>query len=197
MKVVAELDVAILILRICSYASQFLPSPGYTLDKIRGVPIVDVRKTCDETAESLANISTAADGRGSLIRVQHLAFFGLQRQIEGKTIAFWELLSRSIRVAQSVGIHSDVARSRQGVDETSQEMERRTFCNLYIWDSLLSRQLDVIAFIPRCMRPENWPQSHLLGGGSGGDNSGACSGLCGKASRCFGRRWSSILWFYI
>ena len=171
---VTEVDFAILVLRICSYASQFLPSPGYTLDKIRGVFLADVRNTCDETADSLAAISTAADGRGSLTRIQHLAFYGLRCQIEGKTTAFWEVLSRSIRVAQSVGIHSDAARSRQGMDETDQEMERRTFCNLYIWDCLLSRQLDRIAFLPGCLRPENWPQLHSLGSGGedGGDSVG-------------------------
>ncbi len=46
-RLVTEVDIAILILRICSYASQFLPSPGYTLDKIRGVFLGDVRNTCD------------------------------------------------------------------------------------------------------------------------------------------------------
>ena len=167
-RLVTEVDFTILILRICSYASQFLPSPGYTLDKIRGVFLADVRNTCDETADSLAAISTAADGRGSLIRIQHLAFFGLRCQIEGKKTAFWEVLSRAIRVAQSVGIHSDAAMSRQGMDETDQEMERRTFCNLYIWDSLLSHQLGRIAFLPGCLRPGNWPQLHLLGSGGGG-----------------------------
>ncbi|KAL9065701.1 MAG: hypothetical protein Q9157_007385 [Trypethelium eluteriae] len=173
-RLVTEVDFAILILRICSYASQFLPSPGYTLDKIRGVLLADVRNTCDETADSLVAISTAADGRGSLTRVQHLAFSGLRYQIEGKTIASWEVLSHVIRVAQRVGIHSDATRSRQGMDEIDREMERRTFCNLYIWDSLLSRQLDRIAFLPGCLRPEHWPQFHLLGSrgvDGGGGNS--------------------------
>ena len=173
-RLVSEVDFAILILRICSYASQFLPSPGYTLDKIRGVLLANVRNMCDETADSLAAISTAADSRGSLIRIQHLAFFGLRLQIEGKTIAFWEVLSHVIRVAQSVGILSDTATSRQDVDEINREMERRTLCNLYIWDSLLSRQLDRIAFLPGCLRPENWPQLHLLGNGGGGEG-GSCT----------------------
>ncbi|KAL9004065.1 MAG: hypothetical protein Q9188_003100 [Gyalolechia gomerana] len=170
MRLVAEVDIAVLILRVCSYASQFLPSPGYTLDKIRGVSLADIRKTCDETADSLAAIATAADGRGSLIRIQHLAFFGLRCQIEGNIIAFWDVLSRAIRVAQSVGIHNEGARSRQGIDETEQEMERRTFCNLYIWDSLLSRQLDRIAFTSGCLRPGEWPRFHLLRNGDGGDS---------------------------
>ncbi|KAL8778731.1 MAG: hypothetical protein Q9213_007270 [Squamulea squamosa] len=166
-KLVAEVDVAILILRICSYASQFLPSPGYTLDKIRLVSLADVRKTCDGTADSLAAISAAADSRGSLIRIQHLAFLGLRCQIEGNTTAFWEVLSRAIRVAQTIGIHSEVTRSRQGMDEIDQEMERRTFCNLYIWDSLLSRQLDHTAFLPRSLRSGNLPQFGVLKNGGG------------------------------
>ncbi|KAL8920788.1 MAG: hypothetical protein Q9172_004359 [Xanthocarpia lactea] len=160
-RLVAEVDVAILILRICSYASQFLPSPGYTLDKIRGVSLADVRKTCDETADSLAAISVAAHGRGSLIRIQNLAFFGLRCHIEGKTTAFWEVLSQAIRVAQSIGIHSDVSNSRNFIDEIDQEMERRIFCNLYIWDNLLSRQLDYAAFIPASLRPDSWSQVKL------------------------------------
>lgn len=166
-RLVAEVEVAILILRICSYASQFLPSPGYTLDKIRGVSLIDVRKKCDETADRLAAISAAADGRGSLIRIQHLAFFGLRCQIEGNTTAFWEVLGRAIRVAQSIGIHSDEERPRQGMEETDQEMERRTFCNLYIWDSLHCRQLDHTAFLPGSLRPGNWPQFDLVRSGGG------------------------------
>lgn len=174
-RLVTEVDFAILILRICSYASQFLPSPGYTLDKIRGILLADVRNTCDETADSLATISTAADCRGSSLRVQHLAFHGLRCRIEGNTTAFWEVLSRAVRVAHSVGIYSDGARSRQDVDEVNREMERRTFCNLYIWDNMLSRQLDRIAFIPGCLRPGNWPQLHLLERGCGGE--GKCDNI--------------------
>ncbi|CAO1603199.1 hypothetical protein XANCAGTX0491_006791 [Xanthoria calcicola] len=156
-KLVAEVDIAILILRVCSYTSQFLPSPGYTLDKIRGVSLDVIRKTCDEAADSLAVISAAANGQGSLVRIQHLAFFGLRCQTEGNTVAFREVLSRAVRVAQSIGINSDVARLQQGMDETDKEMERRTFCNLYIWDGVLSRQLDHTAFLPKNRRPGNWP----------------------------------------
>ena len=164
---VVEVDFAVLILRICSYALQFLPSPSYTLDKIRGVLLSDICNTCDETAESLAAISSAFDGRGSLIRVQHFAFFGLRCQMEGRRDALWDALSRAIRVAQSVGIHNEAAKARPGVDEMEKEMGRRTFCNLYIWDSHLSRQLDRIPFLPGCLNPGNWPQMHLGGVGDG------------------------------
>ncbi|KAK3291707.1 uncharacterized protein B0H64DRAFT_239296 [Chaetomium fimeti] len=165
---VAEADFVILILRICSYTLRFLPSPGYPLDKIRGVLLSDVRNMCDETVENLATISTAADSRASLIRVQHLAFLGLQHQVEGRTSAFWEALSRAIRVAQNVGLHREfAARPWEGVDKTVREMERRTFCNLYVWDSLLSRQLDRIPVFPGRLRPGNRPQLHLLRNGDG------------------------------
>lgn len=158
---VVEVDFAVLILRICSYALQFLPSPSYTLDKIRGMLLSDICNMCDVTAESLAAISSALDGRGSLIRVQHLAFFGLRCQVEGKRETLWDALSRAIRVAQSVGIHSEAATARPDVDELEREMGRRTFCNLFIWDSLLSRQLGRIALLPGCLNPGNWPKMHL------------------------------------
>ncbi|GAB1311031.1 Transcription factor domain-containing protein [Madurella fahalii] len=165
---VAEVDFAIFILRICSYALHFLPSPGYTLDRIRGILLSDIRNLCDETADNLEAISTAADGRGSLIRVQHLTLFGLQCHIEGKTKVFWEVLSRAIRVAQDVGMDCDATSSRRATDKVDREMERRTFCTLYIWDSLLSRQLDRPPFLPGPLCPENRPQVHVLRGG--GDN---------------------------
>ncbi|KAB8291219.1 hypothetical protein EYC80_009906 [Monilinia laxa] len=167
---VLEVDFAVLILRICFYASQFLPSPGYTLDNIRGVLLADIRSICDEIAANLSAISRALDSRGSLIRVQHLAFSGLSCQIEGRSNAFWEALSRAIQAAQSVGIHSETARTRQGVDEIDKEMERRTFCNLYTWDSLLSRQLDRIALFPGCLIAGNWPEMHLKDADENGES---------------------------
>ncbi|KAK0662962.1 hypothetical protein QBC41DRAFT_340543 [Cercophora samala] len=159
---VAEVDFAILVLRLCSYTLQFLPSPFYTLDKIRGVLLAEIRTCCDETANSLESISIQADGRGSLVRVQSLAFCALQCQIEGKTRDFWEALSRAIRVAQDVGIHCDAVSDRRGIDRVEREMTRRTYCNLFIWDSLLSRQLDRAPFIPGRMEDANWPNIHSI-----------------------------------
>jgi hypothetical protein len=159
---VAEVDFIILVLRICSYALQFLPSPGYTLDKIRGMLLADVRTLCDEAADSLEAISTAADSRGSLFRVQHLAYYGLQCRAEGKTNASWEALSRAIRVAQNVGMHCDAATSRVNGESADREIERMTFCNLYIYDSLFSRQLDRLPFLPTTLSPRKRPQLHVL-----------------------------------
>lgn len=158
-----ELDFTILILRICSYTTQFLPSPGYTLDSIRGVLLSELRTTCNKHASELDVICTAADCRGSLARVQHLALFGLQCQTEGKPHDFSNLLDRAIRVAHNLGMHSNTARLMGNTEDgTEREMERRTFCNLYIWDRLLSRQLDRVPFLSGPLSPDVWPQMHLL-----------------------------------
>ncbi|KAI0382392.1 hypothetical protein F5Y04DRAFT_45580 [Hypomontagnella monticulosa] len=161
---VSEVDFAVLILRICSYACLFLPSPSYTLDRIRGVLLADIRSTCDDVAETLSGICSRIDARGSLVRVLHLSFFGLKTRCEGRINDFWEALGRAIRVAQSAGLHSGSATSRHGLDELDKEMRRRAFCNLYVWDSLLSRQLDRIPFLPGGLSPANWPQMRLISG---------------------------------
>ena len=129
-----DIEFAVLLLRICSYASQFLPSPSYTVDRIRGMILADIRTACDDAANDLAVICARIDSRGSLLRVQHIAFAGLSSMCEGRTNAFWEALSCAIRVAQRVGIRSDAVTWVHGMDELEKEMRRRTFCNLYIWD---------------------------------------------------------------
>lgn len=166
---VADVDLAILILRICAYASQFLPSPSYTIDRIRGVLLVDIRKSCDEVAGTLTAIANRLDTRGSLVRVQHLCFLGLSRQNEGRMHAFLETLSCAIRVAQELGVHLDASCSTRNLDELEKEMRRRVLCNLYIWDSRLARQLDRVPFLPDGLHPESWPQMRLVYAVGGGE----------------------------
>ncbi|KAJ4379487.1 hypothetical protein N0V85_008851, partial [Neurospora sp. IMI 360204] len=158
---IKDVDFVVLLLRIASYALQFLPSPIYPLDKIRGVLLADVRNECDDIANTLEAISWALDGRGSLIRVLQLAFAALKSQTEGNIHACWETVSRTIRIAQSIGIHSDSV-TATGANETEKEMARRIFCNLYAWDSLLSRQLDRMHALPGRLHPQNWPRLHAL-----------------------------------
>ncbi|EGZ72590.1 hypothetical protein NEUTE2DRAFT_126973 [Neurospora tetrasperma FGSC 2509] len=158
---VMDVDFGVLLLRIVSYALQFLPSPIYPLDRIRGVLLADVRNECDDIANTLEAMSWALDGRGSLIRVHQVAFAALKSQTEGNIKACWEAVSRAIRIAQSIGIHSDSV-TAIGANETEKEMARRIFCNLYTWDSLLSRQLDRMHALPGRLHPRNWPQLHAL-----------------------------------
>ncbi|KAA8651286.1 fungal specific transcription factor domain-containing protein [Aspergillus tanneri] len=78
-----EIELAVLILRVCSYASQFLPSPSYTIESIWGMLLSDIQNTCDDIAGHLAEICTSLNPRGSLLRVQHLAFAGFKSHCEG------------------------------------------------------------------------------------------------------------------
>ena len=72
LSLVAEVEFAVLILRVCSYASEFLPSPSHTVDSIRGMSLADIRTTCEDISKDLAAICIGVDARGSLLRVQHL-----------------------------------------------------------------------------------------------------------------------------
>ncbi|KAK2038879.1 hypothetical protein LZ31DRAFT_429154, partial [Colletotrichum somersetense] len=161
-KLATDVEFSVLILRICSYALQFLPSPAYPLDRIRGELLADLRKACNDAADKAEAISTTADGRGSPIRVQHLAFLGLKYQAEGKMRAYAQTLGRAIRVAQNIGMDCNAVRTREGAGEVDREMARRIFCNLYIGDSLLSRQLDCPPFLPGRLTDGVRPQLQLL-----------------------------------
>ncbi|KAF2806013.1 uncharacterized protein BDZ99DRAFT_395113 [Mytilinidion resinicola] len=158
---VLDVEFAVLFLRICSYASQFLPSPSYTIDRIRGMPLADIRDTCHDIAEKLAAICVRLDARGTLLRVQHLSVLGLQWQCEGRINAFWEALSNAVRVAQRIGLHRGRAAWMHGMHEFDKEIRCRVFCNLYIWDSLLSRQLDCNPFLSATLTSDHLPRMHL------------------------------------
>lgn len=134
LSMVLDVEFAVLFLRICSYASQFLPSPSFTIDRIRGMPLADIRDACHDIAEKLAAICARLDVRGTVLRVQHLSILGLQRQCEGRINAFWEALSNAVRVAQRIGLHRGRAAWKQGMHEFDKEIRCRVFCNLYIWD---------------------------------------------------------------
>lgn len=159
---VADIEFSILILRICCYATQFLPSPTYTIDSIKGVSLADIRKSCEEASDALAPICIRLDPRGSLIRVQHIAFSGLASISVSRMNAFWESLSCATRVAQKIGLHLGTVTWPSNMDELEKEMKRQTYCNLYIWDSCLSQRLDRVPFLPDSLSEDIMPQMNLL-----------------------------------
>ncbi|KAG4281233.1 hypothetical protein FPRO06_10138 [Fusarium proliferatum] len=159
--VVEDAEFAVLLLRICLYAAQFLPSPAYTADRIRGIPLADIRSTCSKAADVLTDICARSDTRGSLFRVLHLLCDGLVLHCAGKTTAFWATLGRAVLAAQRVGLHEDVESLLHEADEVDKEMHRWTFCNLYVLDSTLSLTLDRVPFLPDTLRQEVMPRMHL------------------------------------
>lgn len=137
---VDDVEFAILILRVCLLASQFLPSLSYTIDKIRGVPLTQIRDTCSDVSGNLATISARIDPTGSLIRLHYICFTGLNAACEGRAKESWAILSNAIHMAQGLGYRNDASQGTTSsphdaeVDELEHEMRRRTFYNLYIWD---------------------------------------------------------------
>ncbi|KAK2593331.1 hypothetical protein QQS21_008974 [Conoideocrella luteorostrata] len=142
---VVHIDFAVLILRICSIASQFLPSPSYTIDTIRGMTLGQIRDICSDVVRNLAKIATSVDFRGSLFRVQHTCFSAFNLACEGLIRDAWSTLCTAVSVAQGLGYHRPASIESAAVDELEREMRRRVFCNLYVWDGLLSRQLDRVS----------------------------------------------------
>jgi hypothetical protein len=131
---VVDVEFAVLFIRICAYASQFLPSPSYTIDRIRGMPLTDIRDACHDIAEKLAATCQQLDASGTLLRVQHLLVMGMQWQCEGRINAFWEALSNALRVAQRIGLHRGRAAWTPEMHELDKEIRCRVYCSLYIWD---------------------------------------------------------------
>lgn len=119
---------------MCCYASLFLPSPSHTIDSVKGVSLVNIRRSCEEVIKALLPISRQLDPRGSLVRVQYIAFAGLASISVGPMDAFWEHVSCASRVAQQIGLHLDSVLWPESMDGIEKEMRRRMFCNLYVWD---------------------------------------------------------------
>ncbi|PLB45529.1 hypothetical protein P170DRAFT_478483 [Aspergillus steynii IBT 23096] len=167
-----EIEFTVLTLRICSYTSEFLPSPSCTVEQIQGISLADIRPACDEAADRLAELCLRLDSKGSLLRVQHLAFAGLKAKCEGRMSDFRNALRSAI----------------QEMGELEKETRRRVFCNLYTWDSHLSRQLDRIPILPGVLEPENMPRTHL-----GPDtNDSDAHGLDGFTSRMLQARLANF-----
>ncbi|KGO67592.1 Transcription factor, fungi [Penicillium italicum] len=158
---VTHIDFTVLILRTCAFAAQFLPSPTYTVDSIRGMPLTRVREICNTVATNLNEVAEAVNERGSLFRVQHLCFYAFNQACEGRLGSSWGLLSSSIRVAHGLGYHRLAGSDSLLGDPLEREMKRRVFCNLYVWDGLLSRQLDRVSAFGDSFNMDNLPRMHL------------------------------------
>ncbi|PVH99812.1 hypothetical protein DM02DRAFT_642767 [Periconia macrospinosa] len=156
-----DVEFAVLILRICAYAAQFLPSSSHTIDRIHGLSLAQIRNVCSEVANNLANACVALDWKGSLVRVQHLLFAAVRSSCDGRSDRFWEGIAYASQAAQKAGIHRDPPNPGQNNWELEKEMRRRVFCCLYILDSHLSRQLDRVPFLPDNLVADMLPRMHL------------------------------------
>ncbi|KAL8750034.1 MAG: hypothetical protein Q9199_007323, partial [Rusavskia elegans] len=150
---VQDVEFAALLLRLCSYTAQFLPSQSYTADTILGVSLSTIRQDCDATANALASTQFLKSSSGSIVQIHQLFFRACYLKNEGDTKGSWDVLSEAIREAQELGLHSDL-RKGQGkfTSEYDVEMGKRTYWNLWLWDEFMSIILGRWPLIPdqRC-----------------------------------------------
>lgn len=132
---VDDAEFTALVLRICAYAEQFLPSPSHTVDGICSPSLSHIRDTCSCVGDSLAEACLALDWKGSLVRVQHILFSALKSSCEGRTDKFWGAIGHASQAAQKAGIYTDTRLFGDGLEK---EMRRRTFCSLYVLDRCVS-----------------------------------------------------------
>ncbi|KAI0425449.1 hypothetical protein F5Y09DRAFT_321765 [Xylaria sp. FL1042] len=160
---VADIDFAALILYTSTVAAQHLPSPTHLIDEVRGMHLSEVREVCTTLAESLSVIAAAIDPRGSLFRVQHMCLAGVNSAYEGRMSDSWTMLNQATHLVHGLGYHRDpLTTGGKNFDELEREMRRRLFCNLYLWDGLLSRQLDRIPCFHGSIPDECFPKMRLV-----------------------------------
>ncbi|ORY04450.1 hypothetical protein BCR34DRAFT_544428 [Clohesyomyces aquaticus] len=140
-----DVEFAVVIMRICSYASLFLPSPTYNIDAVRGMKLADIRSICSEIGDTLFAMTVEMDRQGSLFRVQHLLFSGLKFHCEGNPHELWVALGHASQVAKELGLYDQFRQVWFQDDEVEldKELGCRAICLLYIWDNQFSRQLDI------------------------------------------------------
>ncbi|KAI0478372.1 hypothetical protein GGR56DRAFT_630064 [Xylariaceae sp. FL0804] len=154
---VLDVEFAVLILRICAYTLQFLPSVSYTADTIRNTTLVEIRNQCLKSAHVLADICTQRDATGSVIRVQHLYFAALKLECDGRMRLAWATLATAIQTAQIIGLFMEPeSTDRYGARNEFLKAKRNIVCNLYVWDANLSMFLNT----PKLLS-DNIPRSIL------------------------------------
>jgi hypothetical protein len=132
---IENIEFGILLLRVCAYSAQFLPSRAYTADTISGVTISLVREQCHRLAIGLSRVCESAGGMRSFASVQGLCLAAAYLKNEGRIKEAWDLMGDLITTAYNLGIHLETTTSRpSNLNELEKEMGRRVFWNLYIWD---------------------------------------------------------------
>lgn len=130
-----DLEFGVLLLRICAYSAQFLPSRGYTADTICGVSISMIREHCHNLSDSLTRLCESVGGMRSFTSIQALCFAASYLENEGRMKEAWYLMGNVIKIALDIGIHREATASLSSqLSDLERDMRRRVFWNLYIWD---------------------------------------------------------------
>ncbi|KAI0545028.1 hypothetical protein F4679DRAFT_562829 [Xylaria curta] len=170
---VEDVEFALLILHICIYTSYFIPSKTYTSDTIRGQSLSDIRNHCGDIVDGLDEICEPLACKASLTRIQHLCLAALTHEHEGRMRLSRSAFSGILQEVREAGMHREpIDPGACGLDELEQEMRRRMFCNLYIWDMRLSNSLDYDPWLMETPFTINLPKMHLATNTGGTSSSG-------------------------
>ncbi len=147
---VDDIQFATLLLRLCSYTAQFLPSQNYTADTILGISLSAIREQCHATAISLTHTLMMNEGSPSITRIYEHFFHACYLKNQGSMKESWNILSKAVHEAHELGLHLE-SRKPNGrlVSEYDIEMGKRTYWNLWLWDKYVSfflHQLNSLLF---------------------------------------------------
>jgi Fungal specific transcription factor domain len=209
-----QLEFTLLVLQICSYAAQFLPSPTYVADTICGISIAGIRETCYSLASSISNAISPSPfatrmgigmevgpGSGSLTIVQYTYFSASYLLNAGFLRDAWSTLGRAVAVIQELGMHLELpleSPNRQP-SPLEAEMRRRAFWNIYTMDYSLSLTLGRMPRIHANFCTIVFPKMRLTPGViCGGDHSDESSDAPDVFSvqlveACLAKDWSSLV----
>lgn len=127
-------DFELLILRLCILGVQSVK--GY--DKYSTIQenhhLADILDSPVKLEQKLCRIAEKLDSRRPrrhcLLVVQHMFFHICYLKNRGQIQDSWIALSDTVREAHEIGLHHE----RSDVSELDQELWRRAFWNLYVWD---------------------------------------------------------------
>ena len=139
---VEDIQFAALLLRLCSYTAQFLPSQNYTADTILGNSLSALREQCNATAISLTCVPLMKEGLPSITSIHEHFFHACHLKNEGKMKESWNVLGKAIYEAHELGLHLETRKPNgRLVSEYDAEIGKRTYWNLWLWDKYVSFSL--------------------------------------------------------
>ena len=136
---VDDIQFATLLLRLCSYTAQFLPSQNYTADTISGNSLSAIREQCHATAISLTHTPMMNEGLPSITRIHEHFFHACYLKNQGSMKESWSILGKAIHEAHELGLHLESRKPNgRSVSEYDIEMGKRTYWNLWLWDKYVN-----------------------------------------------------------
>ncbi|RDW62436.1 hypothetical protein BP6252_11869 [Coleophoma cylindrospora] len=126
-----------LLLRVCACSTQYLePAMEEKLEFELAESIQSLTQRYHSAAEKLTR---SLSGAGDCTQIQQLFLGVCWLKSESKFVDAWHALGATIRAAQEIGMHEDVV--SKSLSDFENEMRRRLWCLLYVFDWQMSHTL--------------------------------------------------------